>query len=164
MLKTQDQIVKSSATVLSNCQKNICLSFFHCNCKILLTDCIICFSPYRSWLLLLWVIDRFQLNYLKRRGKTKIFELDASSLWDFMILLNSMLKQWTCSLLTVLWGGKGRPGCGCVISSNLPEHPISSRDSGRSIGPTGGTSAHKTTKLLTDTDLGPPRKEFFNLK
>lgn len=35
---------------------------------------------------------------------------------------------------------------GCVISSNLPEHPISSRDSGRSMGPVGGTSAEKRTE------------------
>lgn len=30
---------------------------------------------------------------------------------------------------------------GRAISSNLPEHPISSRDSGKSMGPVGGTSA-----------------------
>ena len=29
------------------------------------------------------------------------------------------------------------------MSSNLPEHPISSRDSGRSKGPAGGTSAER---------------------
>lgn len=45
-----------------------------------------------------------------------------------------------CAILTVLCGSKGWPATGCVMSSNRPEHPISSRDSGRSMGPAGGTS------------------------
>lgn len=57
------------------------------------------------------------------------------------IIFNSFLWNDAASFLTVLWGGRGCPGTGCVMSSNLPEHPSSSRDSGRSMGPTGGTSA-----------------------
>lgn len=53
----------------------------------------------------------------------------------------SSSPAWT--VLTVLRGGKGGPRTGRVISSNLPEHPISSRDSGSSMGPVGGTSAEK---------------------
>lgn len=59
------------------------------------------------------------------------------------VLKCSKCTQSSCAILTVLCGGKGWPGTGCVISSNLPEHPISSRDSGRSMGPAGGTSAER---------------------
>lgn len=41
----------------------------------------------------------------------------------------------------MLRGARGGPRTGRVSSSNLPEHPISSRDSGSSMGPVGGTSA-----------------------
>ena len=45
------------------------------------------------------------------------------------------------AILTVLRGGKGWFfGNGSVMSSNLPEQPISSKDMGRSVGPTGGTT------------------------
>jgi hypothetical protein len=47
-------------------------------------------------------------------------------------------------ILTELCGGRGWSlGCGCVMSSNLPEQPISSRDIGRSVGPTAGISIER---------------------
>lgn len=59
-------------------------------------------------------------------------------------ILQKVKYGMACAALTVPCGSKGWPATGCVMSSNRPEHPISSRDSGRSMGPAGGTSAQST--------------------
>lgn len=54
--------------------------------------------------------------------------------------------------LTVLRGGRGLfLGSGCVMSSNLPEQPISSRDRGNSSGPNGGKSTHRIKQQFIST-------------
>jgi len=51
-------------------------------------------------------------------------------------------------------------GSGCVMSSNLPEQPISSRDRGKSLGPTGGKTTDRRKQQFIrgkskDYNLGP---------
>lgn len=66
--------------------------------------------------------------------------------------------------LTVLCGGRGLFfGSGCVMSSNLPEQPISSRDRGKSSGPTGGKSTDRRERQFISTTATRCKCKEYNL-
>lgn len=64
----------------------------------------------------------------------------------------------------MLCGGRGLFfGSGCVMSSNLPEQPISSRDRGKSSGPTGGKSTDRREQQFISTTATRCKCKVYNL-